>query len=108
MSAEPQTALAKISEQRYAAACRSSEEGMSIMGTAVHAVTGRDAGKELFKKESGAAMTNKTQGHSLNILLSPTALRVQLIGLVVLALVAGRLFPEFGRLLQQFSALLFR
>jgi hypothetical protein len=112
MSVKRRTALAKISGERYAAAGRSSEEGMSIMGTAVHAVAGSKAGKKLFNEKSGApmtkTMTKNNHGYGFNVLTTPTALRVQLTGLVVLALVAGRLFPDFGRLLQQFSALLFR
>jgi hypothetical protein len=108
MSVKKRAALAKISEERYAAIGRSSEEGMSIMGTAVHAVPGNETGKKLFNEKSGATMTKTREHNGFSVLMTPAALRVQLSGLVVLALVAGRLFPDFGRLLQQFSALLFR
>jgi hypothetical protein len=79
-----------------------------VFREAVHAVTGNEADKKLFNEKSGATMTKTREHNGFSVLLTPAALRVQLSGLVVLALVAGRLFPDFGRLLQQFSALLFR
>lgn len=49
-----------------------------------------------------------SQGLRLNVLLSPAALRIELLGVVALVLVLGRISPDFGKLLQQFSQLLFR
>lgn len=44
----------------------------------------------------------------LTALLSPAALRIELLGAVALVLLLGRIVPDFGKLLQQFSQLLFR
>ncbi|HET9212047.1 MAG TPA: hypothetical protein VFR03_16710 [Thermoanaerobaculia bacterium] len=44
----------------------------------------------------------------LTDLFSPAALRIELLGAVALVLVLGRISPGFGKLLQQFSQLLFR
>jgi hypothetical protein len=49
-----------------------------------------------------------SQGLRLNVLLSPAALRIELLGVVALVLLLGRISPDFGKLLRQFSQLLFR
>ncbi|MFL6261846.1 MAG: hypothetical protein ACJ76Y_19280 [Thermoanaerobaculia bacterium] len=49
-----------------------------------------------------------SQGLSFTVLLSPAALRIELLGIVALVLLLGRLLPDFGRLLLQFSQFLFR
>ncbi len=55
-------------------------------------------------------MEQNHQNHHLSFtsLLSPAALRIELLGVVALVLVLGRISPDFGKLLQQFSQLLFR
>jgi hypothetical protein len=62
-------------------------------------------------KEGGIGiMEQNHQNHPLSFtaLLSPAALRLELLGAVALVLVLGRISPDFGKLLQQFSQLLFR
>jgi hypothetical protein len=77
------------------------------------------AGDELQKENSrpsnakeGGSIKMKQNSHSqglrLTALLSPAALRLELLGAVALVLVLGRISPDFGKLLQQFSQLLFR
>ena len=93
------------------------------MAHAVRAVTGRQAGEtgpvaggELRKKKQSRPPTSKKGGvvmmknknsHGLTTLLSPVALRMELLGAVALVLVAGRILPGFGKLLRQFYMLLF-
>jgi hypothetical protein len=48
------------------------------------------------------------QGFRIAALLSPAALRIELLGIVAFVLVLGRISLDFGRALQQFSQLLFR
>jgi len=49
-----------------------------------------------------------SQGLRFTALLSPAALRIELLGAVALVLVLGRILPDFGKLLLQFSQFLFR
>ena len=51
---------------------------------------------------------HQSPGFSFSTLLSPAALQIELPAVVVLVLIAGRVSPEFGKLLHQFSTLLFR
>jgi hypothetical protein len=51
--------------------------------------------------------SRESEGFGFQDLLSPAALRIELLGAVALVLAAGRIFPEVGALLRQFSALLF-
>lgn len=55
-------------------------------------------------------MEQNHQNHHLGLaaLFSPVALRLELLGAVALVLALGRISPDFGKLLQQFSQLLFR
>jgi hypothetical protein len=55
-------------------------------------------------------MEQNNQSHHLGLtaLFSPTALRIELLGVVAFVLLLGRLSPDFGKLLLQFSQLLFR
>ena len=75
------------------------------------------AGDELQKKDSrpskakeGGFIKMQQNSHSLRLtsLLSPAALRIELLGAVALVLILGRLLPDFGKLLLQFSQFLFR
>ena len=92
------------------------------MATAIQAATGDDlgyeqkkAGHELEKKETrpptlrkgGVVMMKNTNSHGFSFLLSPAALRVELLGAVALVLVAGRLLPGFATVLRQFSTFFF-
>ncbi len=49
----------------------------------------------------------KSHGFSFATLLSPAALRIELLGAVILVLVAGRLLPGFAEVLRQFSRFFF-
>jgi hypothetical protein len=62
------------------------------------------------KAEKGGILKMRQNSYSLRLasLLSPAALRIELLGIVALVLVLGRISPDFGKLLQQFSQLLFR
>ena len=92
---------------------------MAPMATAIQAATGNDVGHELEKKEPRPPMSRKggvvmmkntdtnSHGFSFTTLLSPAALRVELLGVVALVLVAGRMLPGFAKLLRQFSMFLF-
>jgi hypothetical protein len=77
------------------------------------------AGRELQTEKSwpskpkeggiGTMEQNHQSPHlRLTALFSPAALRIELLGVVALVLVLGRISPDFGKLLQQFSQLLFR
>jgi hypothetical protein len=47
------------------------------------------------------------QESRISALFSPAALRIELLGIVTLVLILGRILPDFGKLLLQFSQLLF-
>jgi len=49
---------------------------------------------------------NHSQGFRFTALLSPAALRIELLGVVALVLILGRISPDFGKLILQFSQLL--
>jgi hypothetical protein len=77
------------------------------------------AGRELQTEKSRPSksreggigtMEQNHQNHHLGLtaLFSPVALRFELLGAVALLLVLGRISPDFGKLLLQFSQLLFR
>ena len=92
-------------------------KGNSAMGMAVQAANGREAGSGLrptTHQKGGVTMIKQQihhdhpKGGGFAALLSPAALRIELVGLVTVTLIAGRLLPDFGRLLRQFSELLFR
>jgi hypothetical protein len=92
-------------------------EGNDAMTRAALAEISIRAGRELQKgnsrpptaKEGGIIkMEQNSQGLRLNILLSPAALRIELLGIVALVLILGRILPDFGKLLLQFSQFLFR
>lgn len=61
------------------------------------------------KPKEGGIRTME-QNHHLRItsLFSPAALRIGLLGIVALVLILGRISPDFGKVLLQFSQLLFR
>lgn len=46
-------------------------------------------------------------GFSFTTLLSPAALRIELLGAVILVLLAGRMLPGFATVLRQFSQFFF-
>jgi hypothetical protein len=84
---------------------------------AVKAATSRDAGKVQSESrpptqgKGDVVMMNHnhtSRGFSFSAMLSPVALRLELCGLVALVLALGRIVPEFGKRLRQFSSLLFR
>src|SRR3954447_15458028 len=91
-------------------------EENDIMARAALAEISLKAGDELQKessrpfkaKEGGIIKMQQNSGLRLSVLLSPVALRLELLGIVALVLVLGRILPDFGKLLQQFSQLLFR
>jgi hypothetical protein len=74
------------------------------------------AGQELQKKEprpstpkeGGIVTMEQNHGIRFTTLLSPAALRIELMGIVALVLILGRILPDFGKLLLQFSQFLFR
>ena len=75
------------------------------------------AGSELQKgnlrpptaKEGGIIkMEQNSHRQGLNVLLSTVALRIELLGIVALVLLLGRILPDFGKLLLQYSQFLFR
>ena len=77
------------------------------MGTAVRAVIGSRVGTP----EKGAVAMKQNHldpGLRFATLLSPAALRLELLGIVTVVLIAGRSLPAFGRLLLQYSQFLFR
>jgi hypothetical protein len=87
------------------------------MARAALAESSLKAGSELQKEnsrppkaEKGGIIKMRQNSHNLRLasLLSPAALRIELLGAVALVLVLGRLLPDFGKVLQQFSQLLFR
>jgi hypothetical protein len=80
---------------------------MPPMTTAVQVVTSTEG--SVSKKGSDVMLksSHEVQGFGVADLLSPAALRIELLGAVALVLAAGRIFPEVGELLRQFSALLF-
>jgi hypothetical protein len=63
-----------------------------------------------LKAKEGGFIKMEQNSHTLKTpsLLSPAALRIELLGAVALVLILGRIVPDFGKLLQQFSQLLFR
>lgn len=87
------------------------------MARAALAEVSMQAGRELQTRnsrppiaEEGGIRKMKLNNHSqgLTVLLSPAALRIELLGIVALVLVLGRMLPDFGKLLAQFSQLLFQ
>jgi len=62
------------------------------------------------KAKEGGIIKMRQNSHSLKLtsLLSPAALRIELLGAVALVLVLGRILPDFGKVLLQFSQFLFR
>jgi hypothetical protein len=62
------------------------------------------------KAKKGGIIRMRQNSHSLKLtsLLSPAALRIELLGAVALVLVLGRILPDFGKVLLQFSQFLFR
>ena len=89
------------------------------MARAALAEISMEAGRELQTKKSRPSkpeeggigtMEQNHQNHHLRLtaLFSPAALRIELLGVVALVLVLGRISPDFGKLLLQFSQLLFR
>jgi hypothetical protein len=89
------------------------------MARAALAEISMQAGSELHKgnprppiaKEGGIIrmeQNSHSQGLRFTALLSPAALRIELLGAVALVLVLGRILPDFGKLLLQFSQFLFR
>jgi hypothetical protein len=82
------------------------------MARAVSEGAGRIVGNELppRPKEGGIVMMKQYEnnhGFRPAALLSPAALRIELLGIVTLVLILGRSLPEFGKLLLRFSAVLF-
>jgi hypothetical protein len=77
------------------------------MATAIRAATGEDLGHELERKEARPMKNTHSSGFSLTTLLSPAALRIELLGAVTLVLVAGRLLPGVATVLRQFSQFFF-
>lgn len=84
------------------------------MATAIQAATGDDlgyepkkAGHELERKEARPMKNTNSPGFSFTTLLSPAALRIELLGAVILVLLAGRMLPGFATVLRQFSQFFF-
>ena len=75
------------------------------MSTAVRAVIGN----RVDTPEKGdVAMKQSRSDLGLANLLSPAALRIELLAIVTVVLLAGRSLPSLGRLLLQYSQFLFR
>jgi hypothetical protein len=51
---------------------------------------------------------NHSRGFRFTALFSQTALRIEILGIVALVLILGRISPDFGKLLLQYSHFLFR
>jgi len=65
---------------------------------------GQTKGGDLVEREQ--AQHNRES--RVSALFSPAALRIELLGIVALVLILGRISPDFGKLLLQFSRTFFR
>jgi hypothetical protein len=77
------------------------------MSTAVRAVIGNRVDTP-EKGDVAMKQSRSDLGLRFTSLLSPAALRMELLGIVLVVLLAGRSMPSLGKVLLQYSQFLFR